>query len=331
MSAVVVDLGGTHLRCAVADQDGIRGPVERVRVQGREDALTRTSAWDVIVSTIKTFAGEARSTLSPADPVVIAFPGPIRDHREILSAPTIQDDSLPIPDLSGEIERLTGRRVLLLNDISAAAWAISEDLALERFSVVTVSSGIGSKLFDRRHPDGVLDAPPYAGEIGHIVVDSSPTAPLCGCGGRGHLGAISSGRGVEALARRRAAEDPGAFARSECCRRFGARDCDLTNERHLVPAVLAGDDWALSVVAEATRPLARSLLTVVSATGAGKVVVIGGFAHAISDRYLEVLKSEMLLSSQYHILEPHLASLLALGPRDSCLRGAAVFARRGTV
>ena len=110
---------------------------------------------------------------------------------------------------------------LSLNDVSAAAWYLSSRTRARRFLVVTVSSGIGSKLFDRDHPAGVIDDPPYAGEIGHVVVDPGDDAPLCGCGGRGHLGAISSGRGTERLARERAAFPT------------------LTNEEHLAPPPVA--------------------------------------------------------------------------------------------
>lgn len=117
--------------------------------------------------------------------------------------------------MAGELERVTRRPVVMLNDLSAAAWHLAESTPLNRFLVVTVSSGIGSKIFGRCHPLGVIDDLPYAGEIGHVVVDESSDTLVCDCGGRGHLGAIASGRGIERSARRQAALFPAAFERSD--------------------------------------------------------------------------------------------------------------------
>lgn len=74
---------------------------------------------------------------------------------------------------------------------------------------VTVSSGIGSKLCDR--------------------------PPVCDCGGRGHLGAIASGRGIERAVQRHAREDLLGFRASQ----LGSMEIEaeqIRNEEHVVPA-----------------------------------------------------------------------------------------------
>ena len=114
--------------------------------------------------------------------------------------------------------------------------------------VVTISSGIGSKIFDRKHPSGVIDSPAWAGEIGHVIADESPDAPRCDCGGLGHLGAIASGRGIERAARRCAMGEPDSFARSMCAVLYGATAFTLNNEEHIVPAAMSGDKWCLEVI-----------------------------------------------------------------------------------
>src|SRR5205823_8314994 len=136
---------------------------------------------------------------------------------------------------------------------------VSRCLPCRRFMVVTVSSGIGSKIFDAGNARGVIDDLPYAGEIGHAKADESDDAPACDCGGKGHLGAIASGRGILRYAKRVAAIDP-AFLQSMCAGHFGATPGSLTNEDHLVPAAQLGDPWALNVVRHCTAPLARVLL-----------------------------------------------------------------------
>ena len=151
-----------------------------------------------------------------------------------MDAPTVAGSTAALPDLQSILVNRTGRAVHILNDISAAAWQVSTTLAAKRFMVVTVSSGIGSKIFDRSSSQGVLDDVPYAGEIGHLTVDEAPDAPRCDCGGSGHLGAIASGRGIERQARRLAQSDP-AFRQSVCALQLGGIPETLNNEEHLVP------------------------------------------------------------------------------------------------
>ncbi|MCH8855553.1 MAG: ROK family protein, partial [Proteobacteria bacterium] len=53
------------------------------------------------------------------------------------------------------------------------------------------------------------------GEMGHLRVDFTESAPRCECGGVGHLGAIASGRGTLMEAIRRADADATGFEASQ--------------------------------------------------------------------------------------------------------------------
>ena len=225
------------------------------------------------------------------------------------------------------LERKTGRSVHMLNDISAAAWHFGETIPADRFLVVTVSSGVGSKVFDRRHARQVLDDAPYAGEIGHLVVDESDAAPLCECGGKGHLGAIASGRGVEKYARRKACAGDAQFRLSSCAR-MCAKPEMLANETHIVPAALAGDPWALAVVRHCTQPLARTLLPVIFAAGLQRVIVIGGFALSLGEVYRKLLVYALESRCNYRVMVGRLDRMVMLGDSEACLLGAAAYARR---
>ena len=310
MPAFVFDLGGTHLRCGVVNSALRVDGLEKQRASTFVDGLTVAEIVDDVVLRIIRYI-DRHATPDAAGPIVLAFPGPIAQRRFTLSAPTLYGTAGPnLPDLAAILTARTGRTVHLLNDVSAAAWSLSTTTKAERFMVVTVSSGIGSKLFDRRHPLGVIDDPPYAGEIGHYVVDRSPDAIQCDCGGRGHLGGISSGRGIERLARR---------VRGEAT---------LTNEACLVPAIRRGERWATDILREATIPLAQTLLAVTMACGLERVFIIGGFAQSVGPLYGAVLEDLMEVHSQYAVFGNQLASLVQIaGPREEqCIEGAAVYA-----
>ena len=176
--------------------------------------------------------------------------------------------------------------------------------------VVTVSSGIGSKIYDYRHSCGVIDDVSYAGEIGHLKVDESPTAPLCDCGGRGHLGAISSGRAIERHLR------------------LVRKSNEISNEADLVPAARRGETWALNLIRERTKPLARVVLDVVVAAGIEHVIIIGGFAVCLGEVYRRILQGHILEQCDYHVMQGFLANLITIGDEDACLLGTAAYASR---
>lgn len=308
MPALVIDLGGTHLRCGVAAGRGL-DHVTSQRIETFLDQLSTQEVTARVVARVEAYLAEL--PLADVGPIVMAFPGPIANGRRVVSAPTLYGpDAGALPDIAGVLEQNTGLDVHMLNDVSAAAWALSRRSNVNRFLVVTVSSGIGSKLFDRGNHLGVLDDPVFSGEIGHYVVDRSADAPRCDCGGLGHLGGIASGRGVERLARR-----------IRC-------DNALTNERDIVPAFRRGERWAMDILTSATQPLATTLLAVTMCVGLDKVFIIGGFAQNIGQPYGALLNRLLVEGSRYSVLEGHLGDLVeVLGPDEQlCLSGAAFYA-----
>jgi len=331
MSAILFDLGGTHLRCAVSGEHGSLTNYYRSRIRTFLDGHEARVVWDNILSEMTDYIESVTGRLDYRTPVFLAFPGPIDAHQRIMHAPTVTG-SHAVPDLRAELMSLTARDVYILNDVSAAAWYFGERLTIGRFMVITVSSGIGSKIFDRRHPEGVLDRLPYAGEIGHFIVDENPDAPRCDCGGIGHLGAIASGRGVERRALHCARLDMPSFERSACVRDFNASLTSLSNEQHLVPAAKAGDEWALRVIRESTRPLARILNCMVLGMGLDGIVIIGGFALSLGSVYLDLVCDLMVECCDYPVLSSYLPELIRLGDvnDEACLKGTAAYARRIT-
>ena len=207
MPTLAFDLGGTLLRCALIGDRCEIIDFERIRIPNVFLGLKADEVWREIVAKVGLYADRHRAVIGRS-PIVISFPGPVRDHRVPLSAPTIAGSERPPPDLGAQLSARTKTEVYLINDLSAAAWLMADAADVDRAMVVTVSSGIGSKVFDRSSSLRVIDDRPYAGEIGHVVVDISPDALVCDCGRRGHLGAIASGRGVERLARRIATQKP---------------------------------------------------------------------------------------------------------------------------
>ena len=260
-------------------------------------------------------------------PIVIAFPGPIDSTGQILAASSIFGNEREFLNLQKTLAQMTGRSVAVLNDMSAATWYLSTITDADRFVAVTVSSGIGSKVFDRNSSQCVADYLPYAGEIGHIVVDNDPAAAVCDCGIRGHLQAIASGRGIERAARREASIHPLSFQRSLCAAKCGGLGEAITNEQHLVPAAREGDEWALNVIRRCTIPLGHILATATVAAGLDRIVITGGMARSLGQLYVDLLLETMTSLYSFPGL-PFASNIVQLCSAEAevCLLGAAVYA-----
>jgi glucokinase len=304
----VFDLGGTYLRCGIdAGTESLR-QVERIRIAGLP--------WSAVATSMRAYVSRAAEGFGDIERIAFAFPGPIDDRGVPLTAPTLGLETVPV-DISQIFAGVSQAPVHVLNDVSAAAWYVAQTCGDDRFIVVTVSSGIGSKVCDRTRTPPVLDDAPFAGEIGHLTVDFSDGAPVCDCGERGHLGGIASGRGIERHVR------AAALAR-------GFKDAaTLTNEEHIAPAVRGGDAWTLARIREASAPLAAALATVVQSCGLQRIFIIGGFARMAGTPYVTLLEEEVLRCFAPARFGKPPAPLVCMPDTDddACLRGAAVFAR----
>jgi glucokinase len=179
------DLGGTHLRAALVDEDG--------HLTVREDVPTPATATpeEIREAIAGLFARVAAGAATPPEAGCIALPGLVdADEGKVIFAPNVA--GFRNLALAGPLTERLGMPIWLENDASAAG------LGEHRFGAgrgtrhllhVTLGTGIGGGIII----DGRLyrGARGLAGEIGHVVID--PAGPRCPCGSRGCLEAMVSG------------------------------------------------------------------------------------------------------------------------------------------
>ncbi|MCX4698832.1 ROK family protein [Streptomyces sp. NBC_01373] len=329
MRCIVVDVGGTTLRtaCWDADVQALSG-VRRVPVRGTggldtEDVVgVQRSVVEQLVEEIELVRGSAEGFGAVA--VGVAFAGPVTGAGTVTGAPTVWGGGGPALPLAELLRERTGMPVTVVNDTTAAAWRYA-DPGGPAFCLFTVSSGISNKIYVG--DDVLVDAGGHGGELGHLLCDPAPDAPRCDCGGRGHLGALASGRGMLAAARRAARAEPGAFAVSrlaELCAGTATppQPDDITN-RQLARAAHEGDPFAVAVVRTGLAHLATAVSSVFLAAGIRRYVFVGGFALAVGERFLDVLAEELLRVGCFGLTAPEIRDMLVLGAPDDdhCLIG----------
>ncbi|GGS29384.1 ROK family protein [Streptomyces bacillaris] len=319
-AVTVMDVGGTTLRVGTFDpRSGRLSDVRRMPVDGmarHPDApvpVLQRQVVDQIVREAERRA-EARPGTAPAAPpaLAVAFAGPVARDGTVLGAPTVWGaGGKPVP-LREDLSARLSVPVLVVNDLTAAAWRYGTESPVP-FCLLTISSGIGNKVF--RDGDVLLDIEGYGGELGHWTCDRSPDAPLCDCGGRGHLGAIASGRGVLAAVRRAAASDPTGYARSAPAR-AGAADPRFLGNPEIARAVRDGDPFTTAVLRSTLVHLAAAVGGVFASIGIRRYVLMGGFALAIGERYRVLLVEELVRQGCFGLTAAQVDAMVVLGEDD---------------
>lgn len=290
-SILVYDIGGTNLRGALYSAHPER--VSRVVVRSTPSRiscpeLSVEQLYAELLRMIREISNDVLAHETPAA-VCIAFPGPIDRKGRVVSAPGIWGNNPSGPlEILPDLRRLwRGVPVTVCNDLTAAGYRYVQN-GDESFCVVTVSTGIGSKIFINGEPQ--LGPGGIGGEIGHAKVLFADDAPRCDCGQTGHLQAISSGRGVLQEVRRVARTEPSTF-RASLLSRKRAEPAEITNHA-VAEAFHAEDPLTVRVVRECAKPLAAMLVTLHLALGLDRFVLIGGFALALGEPYRRMLAEQ---------------------------------------
>ncbi|MFF9818679.1 ROK family protein [Streptomyces sp. NPDC014006] len=310
----VLDVGGTTLRVGSYDPaTGALSRVRRVPVDGmhRDPGAPVPVLQERVVEQIVREVG-AHTGGRPARALGVAFAGPITAAGLVLAAPTIwgrRGEPLPLGELLTE---RTGAPAVVVNDLTAAAWRYAAEEPGD-VCLLTVSSGIGNKVF--RGGEVLVDADGHGGELGHWVCDPSPDAPLCDCGGRGHLGAIASGRGVLAATHRAARAEGAAFRASRLGALCGGRPEHVDN-RAIAEAVRAGDPFTTEVLRSTMTPLAQAIGGVFASIGVCRYILVGGFALAVGEPYRRLLVAELLRLGCFGLAPGQVDTMVSLGVAD---------------
>lgn len=278
---LVFDVGGTSLRigCYCEEQHRL---VKQTRIATPNFVNSPLRDRDLIEQLFRTMKNAADTLGLAYDTVVAALPGPVTVDGCVTALPTVLGAKLdrPIPAVALLQALFDMQNVHVLNDITAAGYRY---LTSEHhtFHIVSSGSGIGSKLFiDGKRLTGNQGD---AGEIGHLLHPLCPKELPCDCGGHGHVGAVSSGRGTLRLFKLRARQQPTAYLNSALGKTTPTYD--LLETSSLVEAFQQQDPWTLEVMDDAIRPLAHALAATRAVSGVASYILLGGFSCALGEPY----------------------------------------------
>jgi len=319
---VGLDLGATNIKVGVVDNAGqplswLSVPTEVER--GGEDAAKRMGK--AVLQAI----GEAGLAPSDVRAVGLGSPGTMDIPAGKLVRPVNLTgwDDFPIRD---RVAHHCGLPVAFANDAGAAAYGeywVGSGREFRSMVLFTLGTGVGCGIIVRGQSiDGEHS---HGAECGHIVLNDSDEAPLCGCGQRGHLESYSSATGVV----RRTQEALASGTRSSLNER-------LRQGEELTPLMMAeeaekGDELSLEIILEAARYLgigSVNLMHTIDPDGVliGGAMTFGGHQSPLGRQFLEAVRAEVRRRAFDLLAENTVIDFASLGG-DAGYIGAAGIAR----
>ncbi len=227
--------------------------------------------------------------LSSLAGIGVSSPGPINPWSGVIvSPPNLGRDFHGIP-IVVDLEAAIGLPAYLDRDTNVAALgehALGAAKGLSDFLYITVSTGIGGAIMSGGEllygPDGM------AGELGHVSVDLD--GPLCGCGGSGHLEAISSGVALARDARAAVAAGTSPFLAARASAAGGLAGLDA---RAVAEGEDAGDPVCSALMGHARHAFAAACAGFVNAFNPDLIVIGGSIAEHQGDRLLGPARAEI--------------------------------------
>lgn len=176
------DVGGTKITASLSTIKG--------QILERREVKTRKFLGPSEL--IKQIYGLSKS-FDKFDEVGVVFPSPISDKGVTLSAPNLSGWNGV--DIRNSLNKIFKRNVYVENDATAQAISVKMFDAGKRyrnFIYLVIGTGIGGGIFiDNKIYRGSRG---YAGELGHMVVLTN--GPVCGCGRRGCIESLASGKSI---------------------------------------------------------------------------------------------------------------------------------------
>jgi glucokinase len=297
---IAIDIGGTQIRAALfpAEQPI---PIQVVKINTQGDG-------EAPADRILNLVAKLSQNLTVSG-IGVAAPGPIDPYQGIvIEAPNIPgwsnirlrqiiEDRFHVPTVLGNDANLA----------ALAEWKYGIGQGHHNLIYITVSTGIGGGVII--DDQLLLGERGLAGELGHVTV--LPDGPVCGCGIRGHLEAISSGPSI---------------ARWTEEQIKNGKTTILPKNQALYPKQIAsaaneGDELAIQAFARAGKYLGIAFANYIHIFNPTIIIVGGGVSHVGSLLFDPILASlhENILSKSY--TENFKLSHVALGD-DVGLMGA---------
>ncbi|HYV83995.1 MAG TPA: ROK family protein [Pyrinomonadaceae bacterium] len=260
MHFIGINISGTQARAALVDSEGSV-------IEGRFGEVAPKQ----LVQELAAMVEDLRKQNVEVGAIGVAIAGLVNRQTDRVIAPRDIPSTI-VGDLHGELMRATGLRVELENDANAAAYGefkVGAGLGARNLFYMMIGNGIGGAII----LDGKLwtGASGFAGEVGHITIDTEGLQ--CVCGNTGCLETVASAPSIVRRARERLNRDgTSSLSRLALNKSFTAEDvAHQANE---------GDDFALMMIERTGKYIGTGVASVINLLNIERIVLGGGVMDA---------------------------------------------------
>jgi glucokinase len=306
---ICLDIGGTKVLGVVFDED--ERQVCRIKKKTKSKGDDMGNVEQVIVSVVDELLAQAGIAQDEIHAIAAGAPGVINSESGIV----MFSPNLPWRnyDIRTPIAQRYGAPFYIGNDVNVGvlgehAYGVAQ--GARNVVGFFVGTGMGGGL--------ILNGELFCGtdykgaEFGHMVLVDE--GPLCNCGQRGCLEALSSKRGMSAYVLEQA-------ARGRETEMAGKIENGVFKSKVLKKALAHGDEVAIEAVNRACHYLAIATGNMINAISPDIVLYGGGVIEAVGDVFLEKIRAEVERYCMPSIFESVRIEQAALGD-DSVLYGA---------
>lgn len=322
ITRIVIDIGGSSFRCSVIDSNNnlINHTIMRFQSPNfiRHPKESISSLQKRLIESILRIVLNYRKKFMDIKTVGISFPGPITQSNLIIQAPTLWGEEGRNFNLIDKLKQIEPHLIwLIANDITAAAERYGNQQKYQKYDflgVITISSGVGNKIYDIQNKRVILDNDGFGGELGHVKINYSSNAEKCDCGEYGHIGAYSSGRAIERLVKKELLTYPGKFFQSYLSKLKD--NAKLIDNYDIVKAIHNNDQLTNMILDQSTFPIAQAISYFALGIGVKKFVVIGGFAVNCGEFYRQSLLKNLIKIGIRNISNEDIDNMIDIGFED---------------
>lgn len=300
-----INVSGAKIRAALVDEQG--RIIERVEAQVSSEN---------IVPQLATIAGDLRPALGTVAALGVALPGLVNRQTDRVVDPRGMPSPM-VENLHSELTGATGLRVEIENDANAAAYGefkVGAGRGSRNLFYMMIGDGIGGAII----LDGKLwtGASGFAGEVGHITIDTEGLE--CICGNTGCLETVASAPSIVRRARERLYRDnTSSLSRLGLNKNFTADD--IAHEAR------EGDDFAAMMIERTGKFIGTGVASVINLLNIDCIVLGGGVMDA-GPLILNPIIQEAKRRAFQPCFDATQIVAATLGP-DAAVIGAALLAR----
>src|SRR5688572_8666413 len=308
-SFIGIEFSGSKLRGATVNNDGVSG--ERREVQLQANGLAKQ---------VIQLVGDLRQTENNVEAIGNAIPGLVNRQTDRVVA-SRELPGMVRENLHAELTKATGLRFELENDANAAAYGefkIGAGRGSRDLFYITIGEGIGGAII----LDGKLwtGASGFAGEVGHITIDTEGSE--CLCGNTGCLETVASAPNIVRRANERLYRDStSSLSRLAMNKNFTADD--------MAREAKEGDDFSLMMIERTGKYIGTAVASIINLLNIERIVLGGGVMQA-----WDMILNPIIQEAKHRAFQPGLEATqiraAALGA-DAATIGAAMLARDASI